>query len=101
VTNLKKIVRKLLSYLGFEVMAVVIKKYLVGYNTLQSTESQPTFWRKMLPPPSGLHGVISQEIELFTNKLSFLANFILKFHLCAGRKLKTLQLLHGSYIRSV
>jgi hypothetical protein len=87
-----KIVRKLLSYLRFVVLtAVVMKSYILW-------DIMPCSPLKMLPPPSGLHGIISQKIGPFINKLPFLGNFILKLHLHAGRKLKTLQLLHGSYI---
>jgi hypothetical protein len=31
----------------------VEESYLLGYNSVQSTESQPTFQRNMLPPSSG------------------------------------------------
>jgi hypothetical protein len=31
-----------------------VEFFLVVYNTMQSVESEATFWRNMLPPSSGL-----------------------------------------------
>jgi hypothetical protein len=41
-----------LKHVGYEVLTVVIYEEFchLGYNFVQSVESQLTFWRNMLPP---------------------------------------------------
>jgi hypothetical protein len=48
---------------------IIEEFYLLGYGAMSSIESQPTFL-EVVPPKrwmtfNGLHGVISQKIELF------------------------------------
>jgi hypothetical protein len=59
-----------------DLTAVVMKSYnLLGYNAVQSVESQSTFRRRHVPQKrrltfNGMHGIISQKLELFINYLS-------------------------------
>jgi hypothetical protein len=54
----------------FEVLiAVTVKNFcLLGYNAMESDQSQPVFWRNLSPPSSGLKSeltLLTQKMELF------------------------------------